>query len=84
MDHSLINPNQIRHFGIPVSDNPYDRLKQLGIDHKQVFMPFLTKGAAVYFETHVPSDEDLESYPHVLLTDDETEWDPMRVRMAKD
>ena len=24
MDHSLINPNQICHNGIPVSDNPYD------------------------------------------------------------
>ena len=84
MDHSLINPNQIRHFGIPVSDNPYDRSKQLGIDHEQVFIPFLTEGSAVYFETHVPSDEDLESYPHVVLTDDETEWDPMGVKMAGD
>ena len=25
MDHSLINPNQIRHYGIPVCDNPYER-----------------------------------------------------------
>jgi len=24
LDHSLWNPNQIRHFGIPVSDDPYD------------------------------------------------------------
>ena len=24
MDHSLINPNQIQHFGIPVSDDTYD------------------------------------------------------------
>jgi PhoPQ-activated pathogenicity-related protein len=25
MDHSLINPNQLRHFGIYVQDNPYGR-----------------------------------------------------------
>ena len=24
MDHSLINPNQIRAYGIPLSDNAYD------------------------------------------------------------
>ena len=84
MDLSLINPNQIRHFGIPVLDNPHDRSKQLGIDHEQVFIPFLTKGSAVYFETHMPSDEDLESYPHVVLTDNETMWDPMGVKMAGD
>ena len=49
-----------------------------------MFIPFFTEGSAVYFESHVPSDEDLESYPHVVLTDGETEWDPMRVRMTGD
>ena len=34
MDHSLINPNQIRHFGIPVSDNAYNGTEDLGIDHE--------------------------------------------------
>ena len=42
MDHLLINPNQIRHFGIPVSDNPYDTEKALGIDHQSIFIPFKT------------------------------------------
>ena len=27
MDHSLINPNQIRSFGITVSDQPFDRTR---------------------------------------------------------
>ena len=74
IDHSLINPNQIWHFRIPVSDNSIDRSKQLGIDHEQMFILFLTKGAAVYFQTHVPSGEDKESYPHVFMND-KTEWD---------
>ena len=38
MDHLLINPNQIRMEGIPVSDDPFDENKNVGIDHKNVFM----------------------------------------------
>ena len=25
LEHSLINPNQLRHFGVTVQDNPYDK-----------------------------------------------------------
>ena len=34
LDHSLWNPDQIRHFGIPVSDDPYDNSRRFGIDHE--------------------------------------------------
>ena len=40
MDHSLINPNQMRASGIAVSDNPYDQVHGFGIDHEELFMPF--------------------------------------------
>ena len=33
LDHSLINPNQIKHFGIRVSNNPFDSGRDFGIDH---------------------------------------------------
>ena len=81
LDHSLINPNQSRHYGIPVSDNPYDSDKQLGIDHEDVFIPFGTSGSMVYFDSCVPSDEELEILPHVILTDGDSEWDPHGVKM---
>jgi hypothetical protein len=32
LDHSSINPNQIRVTGIPVCDDPYNRYRYLGID----------------------------------------------------
>ena len=73
MDHSLINPNQIRHFGIPVSDNAYDGTQDLGIDHEEVFIPFETQGSTVFFETFVPSDDDIERSPHIVLADGDTE-----------
>ena len=83
MDHSLINPNQIRHFGIPVSDNAYDGANEFGIDHEDIFIPFVTKGATVFFETYVPSDDDLEHNPHIVLTDGDTEWDPSNIEMSR-
>ena len=33
MEHSLINPNQIRRYGIPLSDDLYDDTGDLGIEH---------------------------------------------------
>ena len=40
LEHSLININQIRHFGIPISDNTYDSGRYFGIDHEDQFIPF--------------------------------------------
>ena len=48
LDHSLVNPNQIRHYGIQVSDNPFDSTTLFGIDHEDLFIPFKTEEAAVF------------------------------------
>ena len=42
MDHSLVNPNQIRMTGTPVSDDPFDSTQALGIKHEDTFIPFQT------------------------------------------
>ena len=82
MDHSLINPNQIRHYGVPVSDNPYDETKDLGIDHDVAFIPFHTEGSTVYFDTFVPTDDELETCQHLIISDGDTEWDPHNIEMT--
>ena len=81
LDHSLINPNQARHYGIPVSDNPYDRDKPFGIDHEDVFIPFQTQGSKVYFDTCIPTNDELNDLPHIVLTDGDSEWDPHGMEM---
>jgi hypothetical protein len=43
MDHSLINPNQICEYGIPMYDNPFSQ-SQFGIDCNDDFIPFNTQG----------------------------------------
>jgi hypothetical protein len=81
MDQSLINVNQIRVTGIPVCDNPYDRYQTIGIDMEEVFIPFHTEGNTLYFSSCVPSDEDLEKCPYLVLMDD-IEWDPSTVDLT--
>lgn len=39
LDHSLINPNQVRHAGIPLWDNPYDPSHDLTIETKLATIP---------------------------------------------
>ena len=56
MDNSLINPNQIRPLGIPVSDDPYDGDRAFGIVHTDLYIPFKTEGTKVHFVSRVPTD----------------------------
>jgi hypothetical protein len=55
MDHSLINPNEICEYGIPIYDIPFSQ-SQFGIYCNDDFIPFNTMGAIVYFESCVPMD----------------------------
>jgi hypothetical protein len=80
MDHSLLNPNQIRISGIPVSDDPFDKTRPFGIAHPSVFIPFETVGATIFFQSRTPTDDELDQYRYqqVELTED-IEWDPVNV-----
>ncbi|KAI2502107.1 hypothetical protein MHU86_12337 [Fragilaria crotonensis] len=55
MKMSLINPNQLRHFGIAVSDDPTDNTRPFGISTDELHIPFHMDGTTVYFETRVPT-----------------------------
>ena len=83
MDHSLINPNQIQSYGIPVCDDPYDKARDFGISHDDLFLPFDTCGSTVFFETFVPSDDDLINSTQIVLTDGDHEWDPGTVKLSQ-
>jgi hypothetical protein len=78
LDHSLVNPNQLRAHGLIVHDNPYkpDPERSMGImitDHKK--LPFRSDGSTIYFTTWFPSEEELDTFQHVVLTSD-LPWDP--------
>ena len=81
MDHTLINPNQIRNYGVNVSDNPFDFDKPFGIDHEDVFVPFMSSGTTVYFDSFYPTDEQLDNERFVTLTSEE-DWNPTGVDIS--
>jgi hypothetical protein len=79
MKHSLINPNQIREYGLPVYDDPFSK-SLFGIDGNETFIPFNTTGTIVHFDTRVPTDWETRNLPIVMLTGEE--WDPVNVGLG--
>ena len=79
MDHSLMNPNQMREYGIPVYDNPVGN-DRIGIDMEDVFIPFDTTGTIVHFQSRVPTDWEMRHLPVILLTGER--WDPATVQLG--
>ena len=47
-------------------------------DHKR--LPFRSDGSTIYFSTWYPTDEELDTYEHVILTSD-VPWDPQGLIM---
>ena len=78
---SLINPNQIRHSGITVSDDPTDKTRDFGILGHDFFVPFQMLGTTVFFESRVPTKWEYENCRIVELTLD-TPWNPGDVNIA--
>lgn len=52
---SLINPNQIRHSGLVVSDDPTDKTRDFGVTGDGFHIPFKMQGTTVYFESRCPT-----------------------------
>ena len=72
MDHSLINPNQIRHAGLGFWDNPYDKSRGLKIDvNESLVIPLRSQGTKLAFETRVPTRYELDNCQHVDMTSNE-------------
>ena len=69
LPHSLISPNQIHTYGIPVYDDPYYSPCGFGINSEQAFIPFNTMGTIIHFKSRVPSDWEKMHLPVILLTD---------------
>jgi Reverse transcriptase (RNA-dependent DNA polymerase) len=72
--NSLLNPNQIRAYGIDVYDDPFDSTAGFGIASEVVFIPFHTTGTIIHFESRVPTEWEKNHLPVILLTSDT--WNP--------
>ena len=75
----MINPNQIRAYGLSINDNPFNA-NELVIDMEEFFIPFDTTGTVVHFESRVPTEWETTHLPVILITADS--WDTTRVDMS--
>ena len=79
---SLINPNQIRHSGLTVSNDPTNKTRAFGISGRVFFIPSQMTGTTVFFNSRAPTKWEYESCCTVELTFD-TPWNPGEVNIAR-
>ena len=83
MDHTLFNPNQLRHHGCVVQDNPYDDTPmRIESPDGNFTLPLQSKGTTIFAETWTPTQQDLEMFPHIELTSKHP-WEPQTVEFPK-
>ena len=79
MDHSLINPNQLRHAGLGFWDNPYDKERGLKIEvDENITIPLKSQGTKLVFESRVPTRHELNTCQHIDMCS-KSPWDPRSV-----
>jgi len=69
LDHLLWNPNQMRHFDTEVFDNPYENepTRITSLDG-ELAACLQHEGTTIFFDTWIPTEDDLRAYPHIVLT----------------
>ena len=78
MAMSLIHPNQMRHCGLVVSDDPTDHDRVFGITGDDFTIPFDVLGTTVFFPSRAPTRRELETC-RVLDMRMDSPWDPGEV-----
>jgi hypothetical protein len=80
LDHSLVNPNQLRQYGVSVQDNPYENTPMHIIGQQdEVYIPLQSCGTTIYMDTRTPTQAELHECPHVVLTST-AHWDPNEIQ----
>ena len=74
LQHTLVNPNQLRAYGTTVQDNPFSPSPLSFAPANGPVIPLTTMGTIVYCTTRAPNDQELSSLPHITLSSSAT-WD---------
>ena len=83
MVHSLINPNQLRLYGVTVQDNPVcDSALYIMTEDSEFVFPWGLKGPNVLANSRPPTTEELHDCMHVTLSSHHL-WDPHCVRFPE-
>ena len=75
MPHSLINPNQLRAYGIDVKDNPLRGPLFIADAKTDIRIPLQMVGTNILFDSCTPTQDELETCRRVQLSN-QIEWLP--------
>lgn len=79
MDKTLVNPNQLRSYGIETCDDPIDPYRHLGIwISSDIFIPMQMYGSSCGLMSRRPTVEELNTCPRYIVSDPH-HWDPSNV-----
>ena len=78
LQHTLVNPNQLRAYGTTIQDNPFASPPLKFEPPTGPTIPLTTMGTIIYCNTRTPSDHELSTLPHIPLSSSVT-WDPHNV-----
>ena len=76
-DHKLVNPNQLRAYGVNIQDNPFDA-KPLSITPNDASVELYLEGTIICGDTRTPTEPELSQLPRLILTSPH-DWDPHNV-----
>ena len=83
MGDSMINTNQLRHYGVNVQDDPTSNHPLSLISENGYFsMPLHQKGTILYFDTHTPTQKELDTCLHINQSSRHP-WNPLKVDFVK-
>ena len=78
LHHTLINPNQLRSYGVDVQDNPFAK-EDLAIITDDYIIPLATQDTTIFCDMRSPTEVELQQLPRVVLTS-AIDWDPQKVQ----
>ena len=78
LQHTLVNPNQLRAYGTTVQENRFAQSPLKFEPPTCPTIPLTTMGTIIYCNTRAPSDRELSTLPHIHLSSSAT-WDPHNV-----
>ena len=78
LHHTLINPNQLRSYGVDVQDNPFAK-EDLAIITADYIILLDTQCTTIFCDTRSPTEAELQQLPRVILTS-AIDWDPQKVQ----
>ena len=83
LEHSLINPNQVRAYGIDFWDNPFDRQRGLTIAlNDEVKIPMQEMGTNILYKTRVPTELEIWTCKYTTMTSPQ-KWETSQVNMSE-